>query len=176
MQLSQVFHLALSLRRPTQNSSCRPATAVANASFRCFARFCASMNRLISSWKSSVRSVAVIPGSARWRRLAMFVSLKNVSISIFNLALCLRGGLNRGSATSPTIQRVCGTAANRHAPRLASENPSYAPSPGGLEGAQSRCALCNRRPRTGTHNRRSELFRNAADRRSASGTSWAAAP
>ena len=58
------------------------------------------MNRLLSTRKSAVRSVAVVPGSARCRRLAMFVSLKNVSISIFNSVSCLRGGLNRRSVVS----------------------------------------------------------------------------
>lgn len=62
------------------------------------------MNRLLSIRKSAVRSVAVIPGSARCRRLAMFVSLKKVSMSIFNPVPCLRGrGPNRRSATLPTI-------------------------------------------------------------------------
>ena len=61
------------------------------------------MNRLLSVRKSAVRSVAVIPGSARYRRLAMFVSLKKVSISIFNSILCSRGALNCRSAASRTI-------------------------------------------------------------------------
>lgn len=64
------------------------------------------MNRLLSTRKSAVRSVAAVPGSARCRRLAMFVSLKKVSMSIFNPVPCLRGGLNRRSTTLPTIH-VC---------------------------------------------------------------------